>query len=127
MGELALARGANRHLDDAVRRLAAELSDVAALPLRARRLVELMALTLQGALLVRHAPAAVSDAFCASRLAGGGHSYGTLPAAISGGSIVPRRLDRSDLRHKRCAHPDGCTKISSSSTRTAPLPTPKGS
>ena len=36
----------------------------------ARRLVESMALVLQGSLLVRHAPADVADAFCASRLAG---------------------------------------------------------
>ena len=38
-------------------------------------------LCLQGSLLVRHAPPAVADAFCASRLAGdGGLEYGTLPA-----------------------------------------------
>ena len=48
---------------------------------RARRIVERMALALQGSLLVRHAPAAVADAFCASRLAGdGGLAFGTLPA-----------------------------------------------
>ena len=34
----------------------------------ARRLVESLALVLQGSLLVRHAPHAVADAFCASRL-----------------------------------------------------------
>ena len=50
---------------------------------RARRVVEGMALCLQGSLLVRHAPPAVADAFCASRLAGdGGLEYGTLPAGI---------------------------------------------
>ena len=42
-----------------------------------------MALTLQGALLVRHGDPAVADAFCASRLAGDwGHAFGTLPAGI---------------------------------------------
>src|SRR5262245_42529075 len=45
----------------------------------ARRLVEQMALTLQASLLVRHAPAAIADAFCESRLGGdGGLAYGTL-------------------------------------------------
>ena len=49
----------------------------------ARRLVEPLALALQAALLVRHAPAAVADAFCASRLAdGGGRQFGTLPRGL---------------------------------------------
>ncbi len=40
-----------------------------------------MALCLEGSLLVRNAPAAVADAFCASRLdRDGGLEYGTLPA-----------------------------------------------
>ncbi|HEX4524465.1 MAG TPA: DNA alkylation response protein, partial [Casimicrobiaceae bacterium] len=59
------------------------------LEVRARRVVERMALALQGALLVRHAPAAVADAFCASRL---GESYagalGTLPAGIDCAAVV---------------------------------------
>ncbi len=46
----------------------------------ARRTVERMALVLQASLLVRHAPAAVADAFCAARLGGeGGLAFGTLP------------------------------------------------
>jgi hypothetical protein len=44
---------------------------------REYELVELMALALQGSLLVRHAPPAVADAFCASRLGGDwGHAAG---------------------------------------------------
>ena len=54
------------------RRLRAQLADRDALEARARRVVESMALALQGSLLVRHAPPAVADAFCASRLAGDG-------------------------------------------------------
>jgi putative acyl-CoA dehydrogenase len=47
---------------------------------RARLLVERLALALQASLLARHAPAAVAEAFLASRLRGeGGHAYGTLP------------------------------------------------
>jgi putative acyl-CoA dehydrogenase len=50
-----------------------------------------MALCLQGSLLVRHAPPAVADAFCASRLAGdGGFEYGTLPAGSDFEGIIAR-------------------------------------
>ena len=57
----------------------------------ARRLVEDLALALQGSLLVRNAPAAVADAFCAARLGGdGGLEYGTLPAGCDFEAIVER-------------------------------------
>ncbi len=75
--ELALAQGTDARLDASVNRLKNELNQ--ATETSARRLVEHMALTLQASLLVRHAPAAVADAFCATRLAGDwGHSFGTL-------------------------------------------------
>ncbi len=52
-----------------------------------------MALVLQGSLLVRHAPAAVADAFCASRLGGdGGFAFGTLPGGTNVGAILERAL-----------------------------------
>ncbi len=51
----------------------------------------MMALALQGSLLVRHAPEAVADAFCASRLAGDWrHTYGTLPIGTEFDKIVER-------------------------------------
>jgi putative acyl-CoA dehydrogenase len=50
-----------------------------------------MALALQGSLLVRHAPPAVADAFCAARLAGdGGLAYGTLPPGADTQAILER-------------------------------------
>ena len=52
--------------------------------------VERLALALQASLLVRHAPAAVADAFCASRLDGGALAYGTLPAECDLEAIVAR-------------------------------------
>ncbi len=59
----------------------------------ARRLVEDLGFALQGSLLVRHAPAAVADAFCAGRLGGeGGRAYGTLPAGVDARAIVDRAL-----------------------------------
>jgi putative acyl-CoA dehydrogenase len=89
--ELALARGENPHLDDALAELELELADDADTELRARRLVERLALCLQASLLVRHAPPVVSDAFCATRLGGeGGRAYGTLPRAADVRSIAER-------------------------------------
>jgi len=91
--ELALAAGADARLDAFTQRLRDEFSDLEAIESRARRVVERMALALQGSLLVRHAPAAVADAFCASRLAGdGGLSYGTLPPGVDARAIVERHL-----------------------------------
>ncbi|GAB3362584.1 acyl-CoA dehydrogenase family protein [Modestobacter lapidis] len=89
--ELAGARGADARFDAAVRRLDAELADPDQLPLRARRIAGLLASCLQGALLLQHAPAAVADAFCASRLAGDAHGVlGTLPAGTPVREIVDR-------------------------------------
>jgi putative acyl-CoA dehydrogenase len=89
--ELGEAAGADDRLDAFCARLRDELSDPEALEGRARRIVESMALALQGALLVRHAPAPVADAFCASRLArDGGLQYGTLPAGVDCAAIVAR-------------------------------------
>jgi putative acyl-CoA dehydrogenase len=57
---------------------------------QARALVRDLVLALQAALLVRHAPAAVADAFCASRLEGDGSVFGLLPRGIDARAIVDR-------------------------------------
>ncbi|MGW4345910.1 acyl-CoA dehydrogenase family protein [Streptomyces sp. NPDC004690] len=89
--ELSLARGANARLDAAVTGLKNGLGEAS--PFGARRLVERMALALQASLLVRHAPAAVADAFCATRLGGeGGHAFGTLPDSADVDTILGRAL-----------------------------------
>jgi putative acyl-CoA dehydrogenase len=89
--EIELARGADPRFDDAVKRLSAELGDPDQLPLRARRVAGLLALCLQGSLLLRFAPSAVADAFCASRLGGDwGAVLGTLPSGTAAGAIVAR-------------------------------------
>ncbi len=91
LDELGEAAGADARLDAFVAALGDELADVEAIELRARRVVERMALALQGSLLVRHAPPAVADAFCAARLTGdGGLQYGTLPAGVDVDAIVER-------------------------------------
>ncbi|HWB68154.1 MAG TPA: acyl-CoA dehydrogenase family protein, partial [Mycobacteriales bacterium] len=59
----------------------------------ARRMVEDLGFALQASLLVRHAPAAVADAFCAARVGGeSGRAYGTLPARLELRAIVDRAL-----------------------------------
>src|SRR3954449_614149 len=89
--EIELARGVDTRFDDAVKRLYAELGDPDQLPLRARRIAGLLALCLQGSLLLRYAPAPVADAFCATRLGGDwGAVLGTLPAAVAARDIVDR-------------------------------------
>ena len=96
--ELKLAHGADARLDAKVAELESQFaSDPASLETRARKVVESMALCLQGSLLVRHAPAAVADAFCAARLAGeGGLEYGTLPAGADLQTIIARGRPRDD-------------------------------
>jgi putative acyl-CoA dehydrogenase len=93
--ELALAQGSDARLDAAVSRLKNGLSG--ATETGARRLVEQMALTLQASLLVRHAPAAVADAFCATRLGGDwGYAFGTLPDSADLDTILARALPEED-------------------------------
>jgi len=89
--ELGLALGADARYDAFVSRLDAELADLDGIESRARRIVELMALALQGSLLVRFSDSAVADAFCASRLSGDwGVALGTLPRGVDAGAIVDR-------------------------------------
>jgi putative acyl-CoA dehydrogenase len=89
--EVELAAGADSRLDDAVGRVRKELTDLADIEYRARHLVEQLALVFQGSLLVRHAPSAVADAFCGSRLGGDwGIAFGTLPVGVDTATIVER-------------------------------------
>lgn len=91
LAEVESARGGNGALDTAIDRLKDELAGRDNVALRARRVTERMALTLQGSLLVRQGLPAVADAFCASRLGGdGGFAYGTLPPAADLAGILAR-------------------------------------
>jgi putative acyl-CoA dehydrogenase len=93
--ELALARGADARLDAAVAGLKDGLAEAS--PAGARRLVERMALALQASLLVRFAPPAVADAFCATRLGGDwGYAFGTLPGSADLDAILDRALPGGD-------------------------------
>ncbi len=89
--EVELAAGQDSRLDDAVASVKKELADLDQLELRARRVVEQLALVLQGSLLVRHAPPAVADGFCATRLARDwGGAFGTMPTGVDLGPVLER-------------------------------------
>ncbi len=85
------AAGSDPRLDRFAAELRDELTDLDEIETRARRVVESMALALQGSLLVRYGDPAVADAFCASRLEGdGGRAFGTLPKGVDFGRIIAR-------------------------------------
>ncbi|MBL0731003.1 isovaleryl-CoA dehydrogenase [Piscinibacter sp. HJYY11] len=89
--EVQRANGGNALLDQWVGALKGELGKLDDLEYRARGLVDRMALALQSALLVQHAPAYVADAFCSSRLGQrGAAQYGTLPGGVECAAIISR-------------------------------------
>ncbi len=89
--EAELAAGVDVRYDDALTSLKKELTNFDDIELRARRLVEQIAVIFQAGLLLRHAPTAVADAFCATRLARDwGSAFGTLPAGLDLGPILER-------------------------------------
>jgi putative acyl-CoA dehydrogenase len=105
LAEAELAAGGDRRLDDAVAQLRKALGEAGGAgqlagrdaEYQARRLAGLIALVLQAALLVRHAPGEISGAFCASRLdpaaggaAGPGLPFGMLPDGLGLAAILDR-------------------------------------
>jgi len=93
--EVGAASGADPRLDGFAAALAADLRGDGATEAGARRLVERMALALQGSLLVRHGDPAVADAFCATRLdRDWGNLLGTLPAGVDTAAIIERHAVR---------------------------------
>jgi putative acyl-CoA dehydrogenase len=90
--ELAETAGADRRLRNGAARLERRLApggrhDEA----QARAIVRDLVLAMQAALLLRHAPAAVADAFCASRLGDErGGAFGLLPSGTDFRAIVDR-------------------------------------
>jgi len=94
--ELDAATGQDTRYDAFVQTVRSEFSHPAELEHRARLVVERMALALQAALLLQHAPAAVADAFVATRLAGaGGLHYGTLPPGAGVDAILERHAPQA--------------------------------
>jgi len=78
-----LAKGATR--------ISELLKDSGGAEMRARRIVESIAIALQASLMERHAPAEVASAYRASRLEGDwGRAFGTLPSTAPCAAIVER-------------------------------------
>jgi putative acyl-CoA dehydrogenase len=90
VAELERARGANARLGQAIDALKSELRTVDEKD--ARRLVEAMAVTLQAALLVQHAPAPVAEAFCATRLGARATAYGAMSSGIDVAAVISRAM-----------------------------------
>jgi putative acyl-CoA dehydrogenase len=100
LAELGAAAGADASLDAAVAELKRDVAALAGATSleaqhEARRLAGQIAVALAAALLVRHAPAPVAGAYCASRLrpaapTGPGAPFGTLPAGLDLAAIIDR-------------------------------------
>src|SRR5207237_8720376 len=87
------ARGANAHLDRAIGDMERQLKQPGTEQSDARRFVEGLALALQAALLVQHAPAFISDAFCAARLGGtAGLAYRALATKVVSAATIARAM-----------------------------------
>lgn len=96
--EVARARGGHAQLDRYVADLQRAFTDLADLEYRARDLVGRMALAVQAALLVQHAPSVVSDAFCVSRLGSTNHHhYGTLPRGVDCAALIARATPQCEV------------------------------
>jgi putative acyl-CoA dehydrogenase len=95
MAEVEAARGMDARLDRGIDRLKNSLANPDQIESRARRLVEQMAVVLQGSLLVRHGDPVVAELFCASRVGGeGGHAFGTLEPGPELRSVIARHRPR---------------------------------
>ena len=91
LDEVRTANGADTRLDAVTATLADRLADLPSAEGQARRTIEMMAFALQASLLLRHAPSAVADAFCSSRLTGDwGQAFGTLPQCVDAQAVIDR-------------------------------------
>lgn len=96
MAEVEKARGNHPNLDHAIDDLRVELTNPDGIEGRMRIVSEMMALTLQGALLSSQGDSAVADAFCASRLAPRYRgAFGTLPSGCDLDAIINRAFPSS--------------------------------
>jgi len=91
LAELDRARGQHPAYDAALADLRKTLENPARFETNARRIVADMAVALAAGLLLRHAPRAVADSYCATRLGRDhGHTLGTLPDPTDLHAIIAR-------------------------------------
>ncbi len=97
LDEVRRAKGADTRLDAFAAEVERRLTKVGEIEPVARRVVEMMALALQGSLLVRYSTSEMADAFCATRLNGDwGHAFGTLPNGLKSRAIIERAQISAD-------------------------------
>lgn len=85
--------GCDSRYDQHVEQLFRQLNDVANAETHARRIVENIALATQAAVLLKHGPSFVAEAFLASRISRGAPAaFGTLPAGLKFDSLIERAL-----------------------------------
>ncbi|WP_394241648.1 acyl-CoA dehydrogenase family protein [Halopseudomonas laoshanensis] len=82
-------------LKNHIARIKADFRDTDEIQYRARQLTEDVAMALQAKLLLEAGNEVVSDAFIASRIAGRGRAYGTLPRGIDVAALVDRSTPNS--------------------------------
>jgi putative acyl-CoA dehydrogenase len=95
LAELRSAGSAHAAFAQRLRELESMLAGASEDTGQGRRLAQLIVTLMQGSLLLRHAPDAVAEAFCTSRLdlaAFAGGAFGTLPAAMASTAILERAL-----------------------------------
>ena len=92
LAEVRRACGGDARLDATIVELEARLMRTALDDSDARNLVERMALALQAALLVQHAPRFVADAFCATRLGQSHVTFGACDANIDIDAVIARAM-----------------------------------
>ncbi len=95
VAELRAARGAHRAYDAFVAGLEQDVAAVGDDAFAGRQLAQAIATGMQASLLLRHAPAAVGDAFCVTRLSAlpfAGGAFGALPAGTDAAAIIARAL-----------------------------------
>jgi putative acyl-CoA dehydrogenase len=86
--ELVAARGIDRRYDDSCDELGVLIADPE--PADARRITVRLAKLLQASLLLRWSPAAVADAFCATRLGDQSPVLGMLPRSVDVAALLDR-------------------------------------
>jgi putative acyl-CoA dehydrogenase len=89
--ESEISTSGDARLTSALETVRKRLADAATAEVRARWLVETLALCMQAALMKRYSDGAAAEAFCVSRLgSGSGRAFGTLPAGIDCGALARR-------------------------------------
>ena len=91
LAEFDQVKGQNAAYDGALLALKDAFVEPAGLEARSRQIVEVMAKVAAGSILLRHAPGAVADAYCTTRLGRDwGDIYGTLPLGVDQSAILER-------------------------------------